>query len=45
MSEQIELEFFCKPGEDLEWFGYWKNFCLDFLKTLGLNKENLRYRD
>jgi len=43
--EQMELEFFCKPGEDLEWFGYWKNFCLDFLKTLGLNKENLRYRD
>lgn len=43
--EQMELEFFCKPGEDLEWFGYWKNFCLDFLKTLGLRKENLRYRD
>ncbi|MCM1053133.1 MAG: glycine--tRNA ligase [Ruminococcus sp.] len=43
--EQMELEFFCKPGEDLEWFGYWKNFCLDFLKTLGLDKENLRYRD
>ena len=43
--EQMELEFFCKPGEDLEWFGYWKNFCLDFLKTLCLNKENLRYRD
>ncbi len=43
--EQMELEFFCKPGEDLEWFGYWKNFCLDFLKSLGINKENLRYRD
>lgn len=43
--EQMELEFFCKPGEDLEWFGYWKNFCLDFLKDLGINKENLRYRD
>ena len=43
--EQMELEFFCKPGDDLEWFGYWKNFCLDFLKTLGLDKENLRFRD
>jgi glycyl-tRNA synthetase len=43
--EQMELEFFCKPGDDLEWFGYWKNFCLDFLKTLGLDKDNLRYRD
>ena len=43
--EQMELEFFCKPGEDLEWFGYWKNYCLDFLKSLGLKKENLRYRD
>ena len=43
--EQMELEFFCKPGEDLDWFGYWKNFCLDFLKTLGINKDNLRYRD
>lgn len=43
--EQMELEFFCKPGDDLEWFGYWKNFCLDFLKTLGINKDNLRFRD
>ncbi len=43
--EQMELEFFCKPGTDLEWFGYWKNYCLDFLKDLGLSKENLRYRD
>ena len=43
--EQMELEFFCKPNTDLEWFGYWKNFCMDFLKTLGLNKENLRFRD
>ena len=43
--EQMELEFFCKPGDDLDWFGYWKNFCLDFLKTLGLDKEHLRYRD
>lgn len=43
--EQMELEFFCKPNTDLEWFGYWKNYCLDFLKELGLEKENLRYRD
>ena len=43
--EQMELEFFCKPNTDLEWFGYWKNYCLDFLKDLGLAKENLRYRD
>lgn len=43
--EQMELEFFCKPNTDLEWFGYWKNYCLDFLKDLGLEKENLRYRD
>lgn len=43
--EQMEMEFFCKPGTDLEWFGYWKNACLDFLKDLGLKKENLRYRD
>ncbi len=43
--EQMELEFFCKPGTDLEWFGYWKNYCIDFLKTLGLKKENLKMRD
>ncbi len=43
--EQMELEFFCKPGTDLEWFGYYKNFCLEFLKDLGINKDNLRYRD
>lgn len=43
--EQMELEFFCKPGTDLEWFGFYKNTCLDFLKTIGLKKENLRYRD
>ena len=42
--EQMELEFFCKPGDDLDWFGYWKNFCMDFLKTLGIDKDNLRYR-
>ncbi len=43
--EQMELEFFCKPSTDLEWFGYWKSFCLDFLKTIGIKGENLRYRD
>ena len=43
--EQMELEFFCKPGTDLEWFGYYKQYCLDFLAELGLQKENLRFRD
>ena len=43
--EQMELEFFCKPNTDLEWFGYWKNYCIDFLAELGLKKENLRFRD
>ena len=43
--EQMELEFFCKPDTDLEWFGFWKNYCIDFLKLLGINEENLRYRD
>lgn len=43
--EQMELEFFCKPNTDLEWFGYYKNFCLDWLKSLGLKSENLRFRD
>ena len=43
--EQMELEFFCKPGTDLKWFDYWKNYCLNFLKSLGLKEENLRYRD
>ncbi len=43
--EQMELEFFCKPGTDLEWHGYWKNSCMSFLKDLGLQKENLRFRD
>ena len=43
--EQMELEFFCKPGTDLEWFGYWKNYCIDWLKSIGIKEENLRYRD
>ena len=43
--EQMELEFFCKPGTDLEWFGYWRNFCREFLLGLGMREENLRLRD
>lgn len=43
--EQMELEFFCKPGEDLEWFNYWKDFCKNWLLNLNLNEENLRLRD
>ena len=43
--EQMELEFFCKPNTDLEWFAYWKTFCMEFLKTIGLREENLRFRD
>ena len=43
--EQMELEFFCKPGTDLEWFKYWKDFCHKFLLDLGMKGENLRLRD
>ena len=43
--EQMELEFFCKPGEDLEWFEYWRAFCRDWLLSLGMKQENLRLRD
>ena len=43
--EQMELEFFCKPGTDLEWFNFWKKTCLTFLKDIGINDDNLRYRD
>ncbi|QSZ26816.1 glycine--tRNA ligase [Aceticella autotrophica] len=43
--EQMELEFFCKPGEDLKWFKYWKEYCMNWLLNLGLKKENLRFRD
>ncbi|HHZ12413.1 MAG TPA: glycine--tRNA ligase [Clostridiales bacterium] len=43
--EQAELEFFCKPGEDMEWFQYWKNFCRDWLLSLGIPEEKLRTRD
>ncbi len=43
--EQMELEFFCKPGTDLEWFNYWRSFCRDWLLGLGIREENLRLRD
>ncbi|MBQ6706782.1 MAG: glycine--tRNA ligase [Clostridia bacterium] len=43
--EQMELEFFCKPGTDLEWFEYWRGFCRDWLLSLGMREENLRLRD
>ena len=43
--EQMELEFFCKPGTDLEWFDYWRSYCRDFLYALGIKEENLRLRD
>ena len=43
--EQLELEFFCEPGTDLEWFAYWRQFCLDWLKSLGMPDEALRIRD
>ena len=42
--EQMELEFFCKPGTDLEWFGYWENFCKQWLLSIGLKEENIRLR-
>lgn len=43
--EQMELEFFCKPGTDLEWFKFWKDYCAQFLYDLGMSKENLKLRD
>ncbi len=43
--EQMELEFFCKPGTDLEWFNYWRSYCKNFLLSLGIKEENLRLRD
>jgi len=43
--EQMELEFFCKPGEENEWFEYWKKFCHNWLLSLGLTPENIRLRD
>ena len=43
--EQMECEFFCKPGTDLEWFYYWKDFCKNWLLSLGMKEENMRLRD
>jgi glycyl-tRNA synthetase len=43
--EQMELEFFCKPGEDMEWFNYWRTFCHEWLLQLGMKPEHLRLRD
>ncbi|MCA1058018.1 glycine--tRNA ligase [Rossellomorea aquimaris] len=43
--EQMELEFFCKPGEDLEWFSYWREFCKNWLLNLGMSEDNMRLRD
>ncbi|MBE6569234.1 MAG: glycine--tRNA ligase [Ruminococcaceae bacterium] len=43
--EQMELEFFCKPGTDMEWFQFWRNYCAEWLYKLGMREENLRLRD
>ena len=43
--EQMELEFFCKPGTDLDWFNYWKEYCKNWLLSLGIKSDNLRLRD
>ena len=43
--EQMELEFFLHPNDKTDWFGYWKQYCIDFIKSLGVKEENLRYRD
>lgn len=43
--EQMELEFFCRPGTELNWFSYWKDYCVDFLKSLGLKKEHIKLRN
>ncbi len=43
--EQMELEFFCKPGKDLEWFQYWRGFCRDWLLSLGIKEDEMRLRD
>ena len=43
--EQMELEFFCKPGTDLDWFKYWTDYCMNFLLSLGMKEENLKMRD
>ena len=41
----MELEFFCKPGTEIEWFEYWKKYCVDFLKSLNIKEENIVMRD
>ena len=43
--EQMELEFFCKPGTDLDWFKFWKDYCKNFLLNLGMEEKNIRLRD
>ena len=43
--EQMELEFFCKPGTEMEWFNYWKEFCMDWLKSLNISEKNVVFRD
>ena len=44
--DQMEMEFFCKPNTDLEWFAHWKSSCIDFVKnSLCIKEENLRFRD
>ena len=43
--EQMELEFFCEPGEDLKWFAYWKEFCMSWLHKLGMDPANVKFRD
>ena len=43
--EQMELEFFCKPGEDLKWYDYWKEHCMNFVRNLGVREEYLRLRE
>ena len=43
--EQMELEFFCEPGTDMEWFHYWRGFCRDWLLSLGMNADHIRLRD
>ena len=42
---QMEMEFFCEPGTDLKWFDYWKKYCFNFVLSLGINADNLRFRD
>ena len=43
--EQMELEFFCSPAEDMNWFKYWKEFCMNWIRSLGIKEENVRFRD